>query len=419
MSTAYQSRISGKPGAAAHTLCGMEPTPEPQPAATTPGLHDFYAPPVATATWVGQQKPVVAESGLPVKPALVVTGVGLLLSFGLSRIAGTLAGDSAVLDERLRRALVITLVFYVLLGGALAWFCSAQRVGLTWVRGHVADALLLGLPLGLVGGALAVGLNSAVAGHLSSDPNVELLVGGGGILRISLTLAVTAVLAPLVEETLFRGVLAGSLLAVGTRTAMWVSAIAFAIWHMNPVSLRYYVLMGLLLAALWHKRGLVCSMATHAAFNGVLTLAAVVATGGAGHLTHYGQLSFSLPGGWHADQAVGRTSNLSIHGPAGAGMQLSTIPVRTNLSAADMLTAFGNGRADVMGVQFTRGTAHLVPVSGGEAVVADLVTQGEPGHILELMDNGTLYQLIVLTAGSPGAERDWRHVLDTIALHRG
>jgi membrane protease YdiL (CAAX protease family) len=300
----------------------------------------------------------------------------------------------------------------VLLGVALAVFCSQTGTRLTWVRGHLADALVLGLPLGLAGGSLAVALNSAVAGHLSSDPNVELLVGGGGLLRVLLTLVVTAALAPLVEETLFRGVLAGSLMAVSTRAAMWVSAAAFAVWHMNLVSLRYYLLMGLLLAALWRKRGLVCSIATHAAFNGVLTLAAVVATSGAGHLTHYGQIAFSLPGGWHVSQELSNSSRLAVEGPAGAGMRVTSTPVDATVTTQRLLEALDKG-SGVEGVTVVPASKRVVQVPGGEGVVVDFVTEGQPGHVCELLVHGTLYQLLIVTAGSPGAERDWRHILDT------
>lgn len=390
--------------------------PDPDQPAPRPGLHDFYLPAVATSSSAPPKVEERVDSGLPQRHALVITGIGLLLSFGLSRLAGTWAGAPAVLDHKLRLALVATVVFYVLLGAGLATFCTVRGVQLTWVRGHVADALVLGLPLGLAFGALAVGLNSAVAGHLASDPNVQLLVGGGGILRIVLTITVTAALAPLFEETLFRGVLAGSLMGHGARVAVGASALAFGVWHMNLVSLRYYVVMGLLLGVLWRQRGLVCSIATHAAFNGVLTLAAVVATTGAGHLTTYGPITFSLPGGWHRVAAFSSPTHLSAEGPAGAGLQFSAVPVDASLTTERMLQVLDDSTTNNAPVQVVAGTKHIIQVPGGQAVVADVLAQGEPGHICQLLVRQAVYQLIVITAGSPGAERDWRHILSTTRI---
>jgi membrane protease YdiL (CAAX protease family) len=218
------------------------------------------------------------ESGIGVGEALLVTGCALAASLVLT--LGMRGQHVDQYDVALRKGLVYTLFFYLVVGSALGCYVVARRVCLVWHRGSALAAVAMGIPFGVGGGTLAVALNSALRGHLSGDPNVELLVGGGGALRISLTLVVTTVLAPLVEETVFRGVCAGSLLAKGSAAALWLSALAFAIWHMHPASLRYYALMGLLLGRLWQKRGLLGSMSAHACFNGVLTLAAIAATTG-------------------------------------------------------------------------------------------------------------------------------------------
>jgi len=384
---------------------------------------DFYAPAVATAV---APPPLPAmqfvvddnESGLPPRVALGLTAVALLLSFGLGRLADHLSDPSRQLDSQLRLALVLTLTFYVLLGAALAWFCLHRRVGLTWVRGRAVDAVLLGLPLGAAGGALAVTLNSTLAGHLASDPRVELLVGGGGALRVSLALLVTAVLAPLVEETLFRGILGGTLLARGAAPAMWGSALAFSVWHMSPTALRYYVFMGLLLAALWRKRGLVASMTAHAAFNGVLTIAAVVAATGAGHPTQFGQLTFSVPGGWHQAPGSALPDRMVVNGPAGAALavlvRLNADPTTEQLTAALVAS-----ERSTLGLQVVAGSERTVQVPAGEAVEADVQVEGQPGHVLALTAGGATYRLIVVTGGSPAAERDWQRIVRTVASTTG
>ena len=274
--------------------------------------------------------------------------------------------------------------------------------------------MFLGLPLGAAGGALAVALNSAVAGHLASDPNVELLVGGGGGLRVSLALLVTAVLAPLVEETLFRGILAGTLLARGVAPAMWGSALAFSVWHMSPAALRYYVFMGLMLATLWRKRGLVASMTAHAAFNGVLTIAAVAATTGAGHLTHFGQLTFRLPGGWHQAASDALSGPMVVQGPGGAALVLIVKP-NSNWTTGQLTAELVAGETPTEGRQVVAGSERTVNVAAGVAVEADVKVEGQPGHVLDVVVGGDTYQLIVITGGSPAAEQDWHRIVPSLA----
>ena len=402
---------------------GFAPARPPSVSVLPGGAYDFYAPAVVGAPPPqAPPRPVTeeGESGLPVKLALGVTAVALLLSFAFGRLTGGLVNPSEQLDSQLRLGLVMVLFFYVLLGGALMWFCLQRRVALTWVRGHAVEAVLLGLPVGLLGGGLAVALNSGIAGHLSSDPNVELLVGGGGALRVSITLLVTAVLAPLVEETLFRGILAGTLLARGVAPAMWGSALAFAVWHMNPTSLRYYVFMGLLLGGIWRRRGLVASMSAHAAFNGVLTVAAVAATSGAGHFTQFGQVAFSLPGGWHQVTSAAPAGRMIVQGPAGAALLFRMEPnVGAPPDTQELLANLVAAETPAAGRRVVAGSEHTVLVGAGEAVVADVQMKGQPGHVLDFVVGASSYELVVVTGGSPAAERDWHRIVLTLTRTAG
>jgi len=98
-------------------------------------------------------------------------------------------------DTALRKGLVYTLFFYLVLGAAVGGYVLVRRVRLVWHRGSPLAALALGIPAGVLGGGLAVLLNSALRGRLAGDPNMELLVGGGGALRIFVALVVTSVAA--------------------------------------------------------------------------------------------------------------------------------------------------------------------------------------------------------------------------------
>src|SRR4051812_314180 len=244
----------------------------------------------------------VSESRRGVIEGALVTLVALAASFALTQFSGRIPIGG--IDRAVRTDLFVTLVFYIALGAALTWYVTAKRVNLVWFRGAPVDAVLLGLPVGLVFGALGVGVNSLAQGRLAGDPSAELWVGGGGVLRLGLVLIVSSVAAPLLEEVLFRGIAAGSVLARGPAPALLLSAGAFAIWHMKMDSLRYYWLMGLLFGGLWLKRGLLASMTAHAVFNGVLTFAAIAATSGAGQLAQANGMSFLLPGGWHRNTAM-------------------------------------------------------------------------------------------------------------------
>lgn len=359
----------------------------------------------------------MSESGIPLAWALAATAVALLLSFFLNRY-GAAAGDASQhVDTLLRKALVVTLFFYLAVGMGLLVFCQLGRVRLTWTRtGGALAALAVGLPAGLGGGLVAVALNSAVTGHLAGDPRAELLVGGGGALRIGLALVVMAGLAPLVEETLFRGVLAGTLLGKGVGAALWGSAVAFSVWHMNPASLKYYVFMGLLLFAVWRSRGLVASMAAHAAFNGVLTLAAVAATTGAGHLVQTGGVTLSLPGGWHELRGPSSAHLLVASGPGGAGLDLMRQDEASSVDAELAELEQGEGRGSVRVVP---GSAHVVRLPSGDAVEADIVASGQPGHVLRVSAGSSSYQLLVVTGGSPAAERDWDRIVRSLQLPPG
>ena len=349
--------------------------------------------------------------------ALLIGGLALGASFLLQVWAAQRADPAQQIDRQVRLAVVSTLFFYLLLGACLGAFCLRRRVSFIWVRTSPVEALLWGLPLGALGGVLAVLVNSAISGHLASDPNVELLVGGGGLLRIVLTLIITTLLAPLIEETIFRGILAGTLLAKGPAMAVWISAIGFAVWHMNPTSLRYYVFMGLLFATLWRKQGLVASMVAHAAFNGVLTLVAITATTGGAHYEKFHDVSFALPGGWHAlPSSAPSGGRLTFQGPGGADLlvhfgidpkQVVTTDQVERIMATAPVGAFG---ADV-----TLGAMRRLHLPAGEAVEAQIRLKGQRGHLLEVVVNGTDYEFIVVTGGSPAAEKGWNSLVRSVS----
>jgi membrane protease YdiL (CAAX protease family) len=373
-----------------------------------------WAPPAGAPAAVLPPATEQSESGVPVWEALAVTVLALGGSLALQLAMRGQEVDQY--DHALRKGLVVTLFFYLGLGGLVGIYVVLRGVRVQWHRGSALAAVALGFPVGALGGMLAVGLNSAVRGHLSGDPNVELLVGGGGGLRIFVALMVTSVMAPLVEETVFRGICAGSLLAKGSAAALWISAIAFAVWHMQPESLRYYALMGLLLGRLWQKRGLLASMTAHAAFNGALTLAAIAAVGGGPtQFTHVGAVTFRLPGGWHSSVSPD-PSITAFSGPGGASLAVVERGVGQVVSPEDIVSRLQTQERSGVSFDVTAGSEQVVDVRGVAAVQADITVQGQPGHVVVVPVGTDLYSLIVVTGGSPNGEHGWRDVLKSLEI---
>jgi membrane protease YdiL (CAAX protease family) len=395
------------------------------PAAGGSGLDGYFGAVPAPAP---VSMPVPAWGEWPVQPRAPLSarglwrlresesGVGWIEGTGIAALALcaslvlTLAirdGNVGQIDHAIRTGLFVTLTFYIALGALLAWYVTARRVKLVWSRVSAGTSVRLGIIFGVCGGVVGITINSLHRGHVSGDAASEVLVGGGGVLRIGIAIVIASVLAPLVEETLFRGVCAGSVLARGPAAAIWTSSVAFAVWHMMPSQIPYYATMGVLLAGLWRRHGLLASMTAHAAFNAMLTAAAIAATTGVGQHTQFGELSFQLPGGWHKAPNSSATQ-LVYSGPGAAGMLLTRVTMPTPLTGDQLvqrLRRLEGGDPAMMTVQ--PGTEMPAPIAGGEAATADITTEHQPGHILSIVRGNTLYTVVVVTSGSPKAEKAW------------
>jgi membrane protease YdiL (CAAX protease family) len=345
-----------------------------------------------------------SESGIGWAEGLIVAAVALCASFAAT--AASRGGHVGQIDHAIRTGLFVTLTFYIALGALLTWYVTARGVRLVWSRVSTGTSVRVGLIFGVGAGLLAIAVNSLLRGHVTGDPASEVLVGGGGVLRLGIALVIASVLAPLVEETIFRGVCAGSVLAKGPAAAIWTSSVAFAVWHMMPARIPYYATVGVLLAGLWRRHGLVASMSAHATFNGMLTLAAIAATTGIGVHTQFGNLSYEMPGGWHKSSAS--TSQLVYSGPGAAGMLVTRVVMPAPLNSDQLVDRLRQLEAgDPATVQVQPGTVTSVDVPGAEAATAQIITEHQPGHILSMARGNTLYTVVVVTSGSPKAEHAW------------
>lgn len=172
----------------------------------------------------------------------------------------------------------------------------AKRKGLTFVkafglgrlaRGWRHRAVSAGLVLVLLVVTRAVTtLYGATAQGLGWRPP-ERLAGdftdlfGAGLAGFLLSALLVALVAPVVEELVFRGVVQGGLAAWGEWVAIVGSAALFAGYHLTAWWFVPTFLLGIALGWLaWSRRGIWPPIALHAAYNAVAVLAAYYVASG-------------------------------------------------------------------------------------------------------------------------------------------
>lgn len=215
--------------------------------------------------------------------SLLRLGFGLLLCLGVGMLLATLVRTATTSDDTptLARMIVSALCFHV---GAIAltWrFLHEQQTG--WVSGfrlHHRSGAAIGL------GMLAIAIFLPIGGllqkvslwaldhlGLESGPQLALqAVRDSESFPEIFTLAFIAiVLAPVAEETLFRGILYPFLKDLGhPRLALWGTSALFALIHFNLAIFLPLLLLALLLVWVYEKTdNLLAPIAAHAAFNAV------------------------------------------------------------------------------------------------------------------------------------------------------
>ena len=177
----------------------------------------------------------------------------------------TTSFDSEVLERAASlqaRFVAISYLLSMLLGFALLWLYARLRrcrAGLEFGnRGW-------GTPIRLLNGYLLIWCITIALEHLSELlPGDQSALGSGGWLRLS-----AVVLAPLFEEVVFRGYVAGSLRRSYGALVAWIgSAVAFGLVHLIPSVVLSATLMGLVLGYFALRyRSLWLSIVLHAMNN--------------------------------------------------------------------------------------------------------------------------------------------------------
>lgn len=355
----------------------------------------------------------VRNSSRATRTALLAIGFGAVFQVGELVLGLT---TSAEQDRTLRLALVLTMVFYGLIA---LWvlFRADAAVRPVWSTGNPLAGAAIGMGAGLAVAGIAIGLLAAVTGHLAGDPGLRLVVAEGTAGRVVAMAVIAVVCAPLVEEWLFRGLMAESLRTDGAWPAVLVSSALFALWHLRPAALRYYILVGVALGVLYLKRGLVASIAAHATFNGTLLVVAVVLVHGAPHGFRADGVRVRAPASWQERSDPPSGADLALDGPAGAQLVVSHIDTRGTLALGEVARRVqATGRLPFGRLELDPSTLRTGRVPAGAAVQVD----GRSGHrrarVVLVPRPGRLWWFIAAPAGSRRASRDLPAILDSALL---
>lgn len=358
-------------------------------------------------------QPPVAGTWLTVIVPIVLGGIYQLVFWTLGRhdFAPNAMG---------RYVLAGTVALYAIVGLIVLGWLGSTRRRLVWYRGSspVVGAIL-GVTLGCAGGLLGVLVQSAAAGHLSSDPSLITLASEGDTAHVLSTLLLVAVAAPLVEETLFRGIFLEWLRPKGIRIALLVSALAFAVWHYRLGEWRYYTLMGVLLGLLYWKRGLVASMSAHAAFNGTLALVAISIALTPAAPAHLGNLAYVKPQGWHAVKTKTDAGLALYQGPSGAVLAVNVTPTPSPVPVSILATHMNDVLAGLLartlpGAQVDAAQAGLVSYPIGEVLQVPVRMQGSDGDIAIVDDSSDIDVILFLDAGSAKARAGFHQFMTSL-----
>ena len=344
--------------------------------------------------------------------AIVFGGIAQLVAYLLSR------NTSIEPDTLIRYDIVLTLGVYLVVGGMIASQITPS-VRLRWGDGPLLSRIVFGAGFGAVISGALLGLVSLAAGHLAPDPRIVLLMSEGDPTHIAAAVVIGCLAAPLVEETLFRGLLLESLRPRGTPVAILGSAAAFAVWHFMPASLVYYAAMGAVLGGLYLKRGLACSMAAHFAFNGVLTVAAIAVVLGPSHVVTMDGLTITVPSGWSTpNSASGELlpDSTLLVGPDDASLAIIATP---SPQVVDPSTIVERLRSDQVPVatKVVLDPSSITEVAGHDATIVEesFTYDGRSGVIgATSPDDGYEYELVFLSAGSARATRDFQQMITTM-----
>lgn len=113
--------------------------------------------------------------------------------------------------------------------------------------GKVIRLFIIGMATLYLFNLISVGINYLI-GMLKGSPVANPYAATVEASNIFFTFLVAGIIAPIIEEILFRGILLDKLRVYGEKVAIWVTAIAFGLFHLNTSQSLYATALGVLLA---------------------------------------------------------------------------------------------------------------------------------------------------------------------------
>jgi membrane protease YdiL (CAAX protease family) len=360
--------------------------------------------------------PVPRRAPIDSKVARTVGGV-ILLNVVIQAATASLAAQSgAETGDAIRLALFSSLLFF-----AFTALWVLERSTVLGVRPVLrSGSALAGAAEGaVIGGGLAIvftAVGFVISGYPVLDP-VAALLASESIGPLLIGVFVLAVAAPVTEELVFRGFLAEALRGHGRRVAAFVSAAAFSVAHLRFEQFRYYVGMGLVLFYVYWRRGLSGSIAAHAAFNGMLFVAALAVAHGPALTLTGGGATVTLPGTWQPTDAP-RWSDFAALGPAGAWIgighqEVQVVGVEPENFAQDLRTGRFLLPPEML---LDPETITVIDLPAGRAVSMEAEIHDHEGRVVALLRGDRVWWLTLTTGGSERAKGDFNDALLSLTV---
>ena len=208
---------------------------------------------------------------------LAVFYVGLVLTAWAQHIAGAVSGTPSVLQMviamvSLQGATIVLVTLFLREQGS-SWreaFGLSNDARRAVLIGVIAACLFLPVAWTLKSMSER-GIEHFSHAKASQQEAVETIRVASGWVHRLLLAGVTLVLAPVGEETLFRGILYTSIRQIGfRRLAFWTNSVTFALIHNNLAAFLPLLVLAMILTILYEKTdNLLAPIAAHATFNGI------------------------------------------------------------------------------------------------------------------------------------------------------
>ena len=228
----------------------------------------------------------------------IAMGIGMILLIGttsLQDIASQHLTTTEMLQEivdvlkangRLNITLVILFIFMVLGEGAIplgTWLFSIRKYRCRWEalgfrKFNIKKGLLLALIITCISIGISIGYEALLQEFgwgTSSDIYLPFNANGIGIAFFAI---IAAVVAPLAEETFFRGFAFQVIKKrYGCGWGIFLSALLFSLAHLSPSGLVPIFILGLMLAWLYNKtQSIWPCIIVHAAYNSIALIFMII-----------------------------------------------------------------------------------------------------------------------------------------------